>query len=484
MPVVLMGASFPDVFPGGFAYRGEDERTVTVVRTGAERWAAAPDILRYLKADVSPAGEVRGVAQSGNTVAGLNRLMIGGPAGWRITDWPCVAVDGCDIAWHGDHWDVVVQDASDRARRLHFRNGLEAAPADPEEIASPTGGTGFGFLGFDPSKSGPDCLRWTDANRAKTVDGLLVRFPQPFANGETWQYSDNPDWLGGVADGVKFTLATEQVTGAPRVAELGGRVTIVAPLADWRIVVAEGPPWPAFVPVPSDPPPPPKDDMTPNLLSVGQRVFSEHPDLAETNSRDSCGRLTEYIVWALSRADRGFGHLSKQPGQNQFNGHAVDATIYAATQQVVDLIVGAGAREDWIAAGRVGPDPGPARPDWNEVEKRPGNEWIPAFDPGDDPPPPPPPPDDDVLDAIERVLERLSALAGDVQAVQARQATMAERQAAIADELSDVRAAVARIEAAVEALSKAPGRTPPKYVGSVDLGRWPTGRKGIELEPA
>lgn len=126
---------------------------------------------------------------------------------------------------------------------------------------------------------------------------------------------------------------------------------------------------------------------TPNRFEIVQRVFAEHRDLARENTGASCGRLTEHVAIALSEDDDGWGLLSKSPGQNQFNGHAVDAVIYKATQQVVDVIAGAGAREDGENQD--------AAPTWIEQPKRPDNNWMAPIGvtprpPGQPPTPPAP----------------------------------------------------------------------------------------------
>jgi hypothetical protein len=55
-------------------------------------------------------------------------------------------------------------------------------------------------------------------------------------------------------------------------------------------------------------------------------VFNRtHPDLA---SHEGCGRFTEDVCEALHiEHSQKWGHVAKNPGQNQYNGHAVDAVI-------------------------------------------------------------------------------------------------------------------------------------------------------------
>lgn len=58
----------------------------------------------------------------------------------------------------------------------------------------------------------------------------------------------------------------------------------------------------------------------------------------DLTTKEGCGRFTEACAAALHHVDAGFGHLRKRPGQNQWNGHAVDAVLYRQTGQSVDII--------------------------------------------------------------------------------------------------------------------------------------------------
>lgn len=117
----------------------------------------------------------------------------------------------------------------------------------------------------------------------------------------------------------------------------------------------------------------------PNYFHVVQLVFQTgNHDLT---THDGCGRFTEACARELFKGDPNFGHLKKRPGQNQFNGHAVDAVLYKPTGQSIDL----------IAASET-PD---ARPAWQEDIPRYGpDDWFaPDITPGPiDPPVPTPTP--------------------------------------------------------------------------------------------
>lgn len=77
-------------------------------------------------------------------------------------------------------------------------------------------------------------------------------------------------------------------------------------------------------------------------------------DLAATfgplDTHDRSGAFTELAAAVLHSHDPNFGHLRKFGSQNQYNGHAVDAVLYKATGQAIDLIIGSaepGARVGW-----------------------------------------------------------------------------------------------------------------------------------------
>lgn len=85
-------------------------------------------------------------------------------------------------------------------------------------------------------------------------------------------------------------------------------------------------------------------------------------------THDGCGIFCEAVVKALHSADPNFGHLKKTGAQNNYNGHALDVTLYRATGQTVDFVYSGG-------------DPG-AHPSWsvNEGDNYPADQfWI---DPG------------------------------------------------------------------------------------------------------
>jgi NAD(P)-dependent dehydrogenase (short-subunit alcohol dehydrogenase family) len=80
--------------------------------------------------------------------------------------------------------------------------------------------------------------------------------------------------------------------------------------------------------------------QTPNRLDVVRNLASSGPGAALMQacktSKDACGQFTRLAACAL--APEGFGLLTKNPGENQVAGFAVDAIIYKPTNQVIDII--------------------------------------------------------------------------------------------------------------------------------------------------
>ena len=50
----------------------------------------------------------------------------------------------------------------------------------------------------------------------------------------------------------------------------------------------------------------------------------------DLNTKDGCGKFTEACCDALHASDQMWGHIGKNPGQNQYNQHAVDALMLLA----------------------------------------------------------------------------------------------------------------------------------------------------------
>lgn len=77
--------------------------------------------------------------------------------------------------------------------------------------------------------------------------------------------------------------------------------------------------------------------LVPNRRSVVTEVFNRlRPNLL---TKAGNGGFTEAVAWELEQREPGvWFHLKKVGGQNQWNGHAVDAILHAATGYAVDII--------------------------------------------------------------------------------------------------------------------------------------------------
>jgi hypothetical protein len=100
----------------------------------------------------------------------------------------------------------------------------------------------------------------------------------------------------------------------------------------------------------------------------------------DLSSDDGVGKWTEAAVAALHQKDQRWGHLRKNPGQSQFNGHAVNAALYLSDTP------GQSQAVDMMRVGVANPTPR-----WLEdIPRYSPGDWIkPSAAPA--PPPPPPP---------------------------------------------------------------------------------------------
>jgi hypothetical protein len=221
--------------------------------------------------------------------------------------------------------------------------------------------------------------------------------------------------------GARFGSVNYGVHGA----QSGSRIAVCAYTEGGSYYQDFTPPYPASpnsgttapnpgTPVPQPAPTPkpePKPVATPNRLDIVIAVAGQHPELVKLNTKDACGLLTEYIAAALHAADPGWGLLSKSAGENNYQGHAVDAVIYRPTQQVIDLMSGAGDRDlltpQSTAQQRKDFDHD-IRVKWSEVGKRADNNWVPPIQGSTPVPPPAPPPVGDDLAALRNEVAALS----------------------------------------------------------------------------
>lgn len=130
---------------------------------------------------------------------------------------------------------------------------------------------------------------------------------------------------------------------------------------------------PVIEPPPIDPPEPPMS--VPYEFDVVQAVNAAYPHLLQQNTGASCGEFTERVVWELAKTDDKWGHVGKNPGQNQHNGHAIDAVMYRSDipDNVVDIINSSG-------------DGNPTTPSWQEKGAY-GQPWTPPIPVDEEQPP-------------------------------------------------------------------------------------------------
>jgi hypothetical protein len=116
--------------------------------------------------------------------------------------------------------------------------------------------------------------------------------------------------------------------------------------------------------------PPSPGPITPNPyadpFAIIQHVFdTTHPNLA---TEPGCGKFTEDCCKALHEQMHPlWGHIRKEPGQMQWNGHAIDA---------INLLVNSGQTISGIydiIQSSLGPD---ARPAFNRVDDADNSKWY------------------------------------------------------------------------------------------------------------
>jgi hypothetical protein len=254
---------------------------------------------------------------------------------------------------------------------------------------------------------------WTDLSDAQ--DGsLLIGQEHDGAGAVLWDGSQRRMVEPGACRFIRACKRGDMVSVATW-KEGFGAVVLWLTVAELRAlpIVTQAQPAPAPAPKPV-PTPEPKPVSTPNRLDIVNAVAGQHPELVKLNTKDACGQLTEYIALALHAADPGWGLLSKSAGENNYRGHAVDAVIYQPTQQVIDLMSGAGDRDlltpQSTAQQRKDFDHD-IRVKWSEVGKRAENNWMAPIQPDGSTPVPPPvvaPPVGDDFAALRNEVAALS----------------------------------------------------------------------------
>lgn len=96
-------------------------------------------------------------------------------------------------------------------------------------------------------------------------------------------------------------------------------------------------------------------------------------DAFNLTTKDGCGIFTDACARMLKAKDVRFGHLIKKPGQNQYDGHAVDAVLYLSDTPGQSVAV------DLISASET-PE---AKPSWGlDIPRYSASDWR---DPGPQP---------------------------------------------------------------------------------------------------
>jgi hypothetical protein len=142
----------------------------------------------------------------------------------------------------------------------------------------------------------------------------------------------------------------------------------------------------------------------PNLLHVVEVAAAEFGPL---DSHERCAEFTGYVVPILHELDANIGHLRKDPSRTNYQGRAVDACLYLATGQAIDIIGGS----------KVASPQNPGTPAWGveEIARYSAADWI---KPGNARTPPAPVPDPSTpvpntgtpCKAVETAAEVLDAL--------------------------------------------------------------------------
>lgn len=114
----------------------------------------------------------------------------------------------------------------------------------------------------------------------------------------------------------------------------------------------------------ADPTPPPPETYGSPEEIITQVYESTHPNLATV---EGCGKFTEDVCTALhGHHSQAWGHIDKDPGQNQYNGHAVDAVMLLnntpdTSAGIYDIIFSSASPEAHPAFNFVSP---PNPEDW------------------------------------------------------------------------------------------------------------------------
>jgi hypothetical protein len=108
--------------------------------------------------------------------------------------------------------------------------------------------------------------------------------------------------------------------------------------------------------------------MVPNYTNLSRSFFLSNHTRFDLSTNEGCGKYTEAFVEYARKIDPKIGHLRKNPGQTQYNGHANDAVCYPVNNgspiyHAIDIIGAAEQPHPWKSEGGKNDDP---TPNWNE----------------------------------------------------------------------------------------------------------------------
>ena len=176
------------------------------------------------------------------------------------------------------------------------------------------------------------------------VQGKLMIFPSPIDAGcvltsdQGWSVRGEPGSDEAGRPGVAFSVpeGTPSGWGSRLVIEAEGMVTI----EQRGLLVLDGSRWLFYAddfhmqPMPEPPAPeePDEPDVEPGEQSP-QEIIQEVWETGEYQlvTKEGCGLFTEACCEVLhDKHSKAWGHVRKHEGQNQYNGHAVDAVMLGA----------------------------------------------------------------------------------------------------------------------------------------------------------
>ena len=115
----------------------------------------------------------------------------------------------------------------------------------------------------------------------------------------------------------------------------------------------------------------PKTVIPDQLQSIHLEFWNAHASKFDMTHASGCGLYVE--AWVIYAQDNGYprvGHLIKNPGQTQYNGHAVDAFLYNEPDPVLLRAV------DIIGAAESTDPNNPPRPNWGvDIPRYTQDDW-------------------------------------------------------------------------------------------------------------